>query len=113
MAVTKNKLFTTHSIIIKAKAINTQNSALPNDLLYFIILCASQIIVSTNLCGGHGGELPLFNSTLPEGRLVAGNSPWWGIFVNGNWPGCKLGQVSQGLQAGSAQHTLAVFSPGP
>jgi len=69
MAVTKNKLFTTQSIIIKAKAIKTQNSALPSDLLYFIILCASQMIVSTNLCGGNGGELPLFNSTLPEGRL--------------------------------------------
>lgn len=55
MAVTKNKLFTTQSIIIKAKAINTQNSALPSDLLYFIILCASQIIVSTNLCGADGG----------------------------------------------------------
>ena len=113
MAVTKNKLFTTQSIIIKAKAINTQNSALPSDLLYFIILCASQIIVSTNLCGADGGGLPLFNSTLPEGRLVAGNSPWWGIFVNGNWPGCKLGRVSKGLQAGSAQHTLAVFSLEP
>ena len=107
MAVTKNKLFTTQSIIIKAKAINTQNSALPSDLLYLIILCASQIIVSTNLCCGNGGELPLFNSMLPEGRLVAGNSPWWGIFVNGNWPGCKPGQVSQGRQVGFAQHTLA------
>ena len=113
MAVTKNKLFTTQSIIIKAKAIKTQNSALPSDLLYFIILCASQIIVSTNLCGGNGGELPLFNSTLPEGRLVAGNSPWWGVFVNGNWPGCKLRQVSQGRQLGSAQHTLAVLSLAP
>ena len=60
MAITKNKLLTTESIIIKAKAINTQNSALPNDLLYFIILCASEIIVSMNLCGRDGGELPLF-----------------------------------------------------
>ena len=31
MAVTKNKLFTTQSIIIKAKAIKTQNLSLAND----------------------------------------------------------------------------------
>ena len=32
------------------------------------------------------------------------------VFVNGNWPGCKPRQVSQGRQVGSAQHTLAVLS---